>query len=390
MKVVFRVDASIQIGSGHVMRCLTLAEALRASGAQCYFISRAHTGNLLDLIRQRGFAVTALALDLPSPLANTKVVFGSPKEPVYVPWLGCEWKTDAEETIKAVSQLLPGNIDWLVVDHYQLDAGWERLLRPHADKLMVIDDLANRQHDCDLLFDQNYYLDLGRRYKGLVSDKCVTLLGPEYVLLRSEFAIARQRLRLRDGSVRRILIFFGGSDPTNQTQKVMVALKLLGRLNIKADVVVGSANPERASIRAMCEELPNAVFHCQISNMAELISKADLGIGAGGSAMWERCYLGLPTITVIFAANQERTTVDVAGLGAIEFLGWADQLAPEDYARALTRMISDAQRVRLISYAALGVLQPGQKSLAKVMSRITQESKIGVPAAMSDTGGLHG
>jgi UDP-2,4-diacetamido-2,4,6-trideoxy-beta-L-altropyranose hydrolase len=279
-------------------------------------------------------------------------------------------KLDAEETIKAAGELFPEGVDWLVVDHYKLDVIWERMLRPYARKLVVIDDLADRYHDCDLLLDQNYYRDLGRRYQGLVPEECVTLLGPSYVLLRPEFANARQRLRTRNGSVRRILIFFGGSDPTNQTQKAVEALRLLERHDIEVDVVVGSANPNRNAIQALCAGIPNVVFHCQVSNMAELILDADLGIGAGGAAMWERCCLGLPTITVVFAANQERTTEDVAEIGAIEYLGWSDQLLPEDYARAITRMYGDSQRAMQISNAALRVLQPGATSLASVMGQL--------------------
>jgi UDP-2,4-diacetamido-2,4,6-trideoxy-beta-L-altropyranose hydrolase len=371
MKAAFRVDASLQIGSGHVMRCLTLAEALRANGAQCRFISRAYPGHLLGLIRQRGFAVTALPVELPPPPANTQVVSERPKEPPHAPWLGCDWQTDAEETVKAAEQLFPEGVDWLVVDHYQLDAAWERKLRSHTDKLMVIDDLANRPHDCDLLLDQNYYQNLDQRYQGLVPEHCLKLLGPKYILLRPEFAEARQKLRARDGTVRRILVFFGGSDPTDQTQKVIKALRQLKRPDIGVDVVVGSANSQRSTIQKLCAESPDVTFHCQVSNMAELILNADLGIGAGGSAMWERCYLGLPTITGVFAANQERTTEDVGVIGAIEYLGWSDRLTSEDYVLSISAMLGDPLRVKQMSKAALGVLPKTDTTVAKVMQRLT-------------------
>ena len=370
MKAAFRVDASMQIGSGHVMRCLTLAEALRANGAQCYFISRAHPGNLLELIRKSGFAVSPLPVKLPLPPAKTKDAHVHPQELATVPWLCYDWQTDAEETIKAAEQLFSERVDWIVVDHYQLDAAWERKLRPYTDKLMVIDDLANRPHDCDLLLDQNYYQNFVQRYKGLVPEKCLNLLGPKYILLRPEFTDARQKLRARDGMVRRLLVFFGGSDPTNQTQKVLEALKRLTRSDIGVDVVVGSTNPHQSSIKNLCEELHNVSFHCQVSNMAELILNADLGIGAGGSAMWERCYLGLPTITAVFAKNQERTTEDVGFIGAIEYLGWSDRLTSDDYVRSIIAMLGDPLRVKQMSKAALGVLPPRDTTLAKVMQRL--------------------
>lgn len=349
MRVIVRTDASVEIGSGHLMRCLTLANQLRSEGAEVAFICRDLPGGMFDLLHARGYRIAKLPLSEAGDGAQ---------------------QVDAEETINAAGQLFPEGIDWLVVDHYKLDTAWERMLRPYAQKLMVIDDLANRSHDCDLLLDQNYYRNQDRRYQGLVPEQCVTLLGPAYVLLRPEFAEARQRLRAREGTVRRILIFFGGSDPTNQTQTALEALKLLERRDVRVDVVVGSANPHRDAIQAMCGELPNVTFHCQVSNMAELILNADLGIGAGGAAMWERCYLGLPTITVVFAGNQERTTEDVAQIGAIEYLGWSDRLAPEDYTKAVAKMLGDPQRIKRISDAALGVLQPGAASLVNVMQRL--------------------
>lgn len=349
MKVLVRADASVDVGSGHLMRCLTLADQLRDEGAEVAFACRELPGAMFDLLRTLGYQFAKL------PLAEVG------KDPQ---------QFDAEQSIQAAEQFFPDGTDWVVVDHYELDAEWERMLRPHVCKLIVIDDLANRSHDCDLLLDQNYYRDQDQRYQGLVPEKCVTLLGPEYVLLRPEFADAKQRLRVRNGSVRRILVFFGGSDPTNQTQKVVEALRLLDRPDINVDVVVGSANPNRNIIQTLCDELSNVTFHCQVSNMAELILNADLGIGAGGAAMWERCCLGLPTITVVFVANQECTTEDVAEIGAIEYLGWSDKLSTDDYAQAIARTLENPQQVRQIADAALGVLHFKTTSLAYVMQRI--------------------
>jgi UDP-2,4-diacetamido-2,4,6-trideoxy-beta-L-altropyranose hydrolase len=343
------------------MRCLTLAEALKQRGALIHFVSRHLPEHLRDMLAAKGHEFMLL-----SSRPNKEAIDGLS----HAHWLGTSQHADAQASIQALSDQ---TWDWLVVDHYALDFRWESALRPSVGRIMVIDDLADRVHDCDLLLDQNYYRDLDRRYHGLVPEQCVTLLGPAYVLLRPEFADARQRLRLRDGSVRRILVFFGGSDPANQTQMAIKALQLLDRPDIEVDVVVGAANPNRNAIQAMCDQLPNVAFHCQVSNMAELILNADLGIGAGGATMWERCCLGLPAITVVSAANQERATEDVAGIGAIEYLGWFDQLGPEDYAQAISRMLGDAQRVRQIGNAALRVLQPGAISLADEMQRLLLE-----------------
>jgi UDP-2,4-diacetamido-2,4,6-trideoxy-beta-L-altropyranose hydrolase len=332
------------------MRCLTLAAALRVAGAQCYFICREHPGNLIAQIRQRGFAVSVLPAATKALITDELAVAAQSS---YIAWLGADWTTDAAETKVGIGETA---VDWLVVDHYSIGASWEKVLRPMCRGLMVIDDLADRQHDCDLLLDQNYYRNQGQRYQGLLPEQCVTLLGPSYVLLRPEFDEARRQLRVRDGIIKRILVFFGGSDLTNQTEMALTALEQLNRQDISVDVVVGLTNPNRHSIQTLCDRLPYATYHCNVSNMAELILNADLGIGAGGSAMWERCFLGLPTITVVLADNQVRTTEDVAGLGAIEYLGWSDSLEIEDYARAVSDAIANPKRVEQISDAALGVL----------------------------------
>jgi UDP-2,4-diacetamido-2,4,6-trideoxy-beta-L-altropyranose hydrolase len=349
--VIFRSDASVNIGIGHVMRCLTLAEALRERGAECRFICREHEGHLLEQIRKGGFDAYSL------PVATESVepaLSGEEEVPMQSAWLGSDWATDAEQTKVGVGGT---PVDWVIIDHYSLDARWERAIRPMCNRLMVIDDLADRPHDCDVLLDQNFYLDQNQRYQGLLPKQCKALLGPAYVLLRPEFEKARQGLRTRDGNVKRILVFFGGSDPKNQTRVVLAALNEMNTPDVAVDVVVGHTNPNRHSIQELCDQLPGVTYRSNVSNMAELIVNADLGIGAGGSAMWERCYLGLPTITVVFAENQLRTTEDVAQLGAIEYLGWTDSLGAVDYKRAISRLISNPQRLKHISDAALAVVQ---------------------------------
>ncbi len=350
LRVIFRTDASVHIGIGHVMRCLTLAEALRERGAECRFICREHEGHLLEQIRQRGFDAYGL------PVAEFAEPAGSQakQDPGQAAWLGADWATDAAQTKVGAGGTA---VDWVIVDHYTLDAQWERAIRPICHRLMVIDDLADRPHDCDVLLDQNFYWNQDQRYQGLLPKQCKTLLGPAYVLLRPEFEKARQGLRTRDGNVKRMLVFFGGSDPKNQTRTVLAALKKMNTPDISVDVVVGHTNPNRHSIQVLCDQLSGVTYQCNVSNMAELIENADLGIGAGGSAMWERCYLGLPTITAAFAENQVRTTEDVAQLGAIEYLGWTDSLGVDDYERAIFRLIANPQRLKQISDAALAVVQ---------------------------------
>jgi UDP-2,4-diacetamido-2,4,6-trideoxy-beta-L-altropyranose hydrolase len=348
--VLFRVDASVAIGSGHLMRCLTLAERLRVDGNEVAFVCSDLPGALFELLDSKEIRFEKI-----SQMSNSSQ------------------KIDALMTIDAAHQLFPDGVDWLVVDHYELDAEWERLIRTIADNVFVIDDLANRAHDCDLLLDQNYYINLESRYNGLLPDSCSKLLGPSFVLLRDEFDTQKRTLRERDGSIKRILVFFGGSDHTNQTQRVLDALNLLQLKDIEIDVVVGISNPHLESIKTYCAQSSALNFYCQVSNMAELISKADLAIGAGGSVMWERCFLGLPSITVVFAKNQERTTEDLSSTGAIKYLGWADKIEVKDYAESIMYFLSHPEHVKNMSNCALSIVLSSQVSLVQEIKRINSK-----------------
>lgn len=318
MNVVFRVDASIEIGTGHVMRCLVLAVALREKGARVAFLCQEVLGNLNLYLEQNGFKVHRL-----TPSST-----------------GFDWRHDATESKEILVDIKHG-VDWLIVDQYCIDEQWEVILRRFVKKLMVIDDLANRPHDCDLLLDQNLYEDMEHRYDGLVPDDCIKLFGTGYALLRAEFSEVRRVLRLRDGRIRRILFFFGGSDPSNETAKALQALRLLKRQDIAVDVVVGISNPYREEIKKSCATMPNATFYCQVSNMAELIARADLAVGAGGSTVWERCCLGLPSIVVITAENQRPVTEYLARRAVLTNLGDAAITTPESYCNAMRQMIRD-------------------------------------------------
>jgi UDP-2,4-diacetamido-2,4,6-trideoxy-beta-L-altropyranose hydrolase len=268
--------------------------------------------------------------------------------------LGVNDEFDSLHTIRAIEK---NWVDLLVVDHYGIDKRWEEKIRPYVSKIMVIDDLANRIHDCDILLDQNFYTNLAFRYQGLVPSKCKTFLGPGYVLLRPNFKRRRALLRARDGTIERILVFLGGSDPKNVTRDVLLAILELGLFDTSVDVVVGNTNPHKHSIQALCDQVPGATYYCDVKNLDELIANADLGVGAGGSAMWERCYLGLPTITVVTADNQLRTTEDTATLGAILYLGDAKKLSLIDYRVAISKLTKNPQSLRKVSEAALGLFQ---------------------------------
>lgn len=296
MRVVIRADASLQIGTGHVMRCLTLAKGLADRGAQVDFICRAHQGNLIALIEQRGFRVITL------PLAS-----GADKaslcQPAHTHWLGCDWQTDAQQSYDAIS----GTVDWIIVDHYALDQRWERMMREKCTRIMCIDDLADRPHDCDLLLDQS----LARRsqdYVTLVAEQAKLLLGPKYALLRPEFARWRDNslARRETPQLRHILVTMGGVDADNVTGQVLGALQ---RDNIttldKITVVLGPHAPWREQVTREAAEMPVPTQVLSgVENMAELMTSCDFAIGAGGSTTWERCALGVPSILIILAENQ--------------------------------------------------------------------------------------
>lgn len=302
MIITIRTDASLQIGSGHVMRCLTLADELRQRGAEVSFICRSHPGHLIGLLESKGYAVARLA--------GTSTEYTRQEgDVVHASWLCVSWQQDATDTIAAIEETKP---DWLIVDHYALDSRWEEKLRPLVGKILVVDDLADRPHDCDLLLDQNMYNSMETRYTGLTPVNCKKLLGPQYALLRPEFASAREHLRKRDGQVRRVLVFFGGVDPTNETEKSLHALTGITEQNFEVDVVVGGGNPNKEKIYQFCTEHACFNFHCQIDNMAELMAKADLAIGAGGTTTWERCALGVPSLVIAVAENQ----VELAACGS--------------------------------------------------------------------------
>lgn len=324
-RVVFRADASVQMGTGHIMRCLSLADALSEQGAQCSFVCREHPGHLIELIRRRGFAVHALPFQA-MPMQHAP-------EPPHADWLGADWQRDAQETAEALGGQA---VDWLVLDHYALDRRWELALRPQARRMLVIDDLADRSHDCDVLLDQNWFGDLtSQRYRDLVPARCQCLLGPTYALLKPEYALLRQQRKEADGRVSRVLVFFGGSDPSNETAKALQALTHPDFAELAVDVVLGPNHPDVQGVVGGAARRPCTTVHQALPSLAPLMLQADLMLGAGGSTTWERMCLGLPAIVVSVAANQTPINQALMRDGYIQFLGEMSQVSAEDMAHAL-------------------------------------------------------
>jgi len=289
--ILFRCDASLSIGSGHVMRCRTLARELQRRGTAVTFLCRRQPGDLIGLLEQE-FRVLALP---EQPLAACEGLEG---RDLYGAWLGCSQDTDAAQCLQALAEAGITSARWLVADHYGLDARWEAQLLAGlagADahpKLLVIDDLADRPHQADLLLDQNFFGEATeQRYQGLVSPQCCQLLGPHYALLGPEYAQLHPLVPPRT-ELRRVLVFFGGVDPANLTGRTLEALMDQALADLAVDVVLGLQSPHRQAVEQLVARRPHTTLQGPLPSLAGLIARADLAIGAGGATTWERACLG--------------------------------------------------------------------------------------------------
>lgn len=365
MKVVFRVDSSVQIGSGHLMRCLTLAECLREQGAEILFLCRDLAGNLCQIVSDKDFSILMLCSPQPS---SDNLQWNN-----HAAWLGVSQQVDAAE---CVSLLQGRDVDWLIVDHYALEAEWECLLRPYVGNVMVIDDLADRSHDCDMLLDQNFYPGAESRYNTLVPKDCRQLIGPRYALLRSEFSDLREQSRFERCAVKKVLVFYGSSDLTNETGKAVRAIKSLGSEEVHFDVVVGASNKHAGELEKQCQNLKNVSFYVQVDNLAEMMVNADLCFGAGGTSTWERCCLGLPSIVTTVAANQEGLTRYCAERGLLYWLGSADGVGVDDLRSALQLFTtSPGENLKSISRNSMQVVD-GKGTQRTALQIIRPEIKL--------------
>ena len=355
MKAAFRVDASTEIGTGHLTRCLALANHLRQEGADTRFLCRAPSQMLSEQIRGLGHALDTL----PAPRTTSAL----PPDLPHAHWLGASQEEDAQQS----AELLGRVYNLLVIDHYGIDYRWQRRMRASVETIMMIDDLADRRHDCDLLLDQNVYADDRARYSGLISPHCETLLGPHYALLRPDFALPLERPAHAD---QRLNIFMGGADSTGATLMALKAVTPLCNGALQVDVIAGGANPYLPEIRAACAAVPTVTLHVQSRSMAALFAGADLGIGAGGSAALERCSRGLPQILVSLAQNQRETCKAFARAQVAVNLGDVDQLRPRTLQESVVSLLAEPARLALMS--DLGRAMVDGKGTDRVAARLMQ------------------
>jgi UDP-2,4-diacetamido-2,4,6-trideoxy-beta-L-altropyranose hydrolase len=306
---VFRCDASPEIGGGHVARCRALAAAMATLGWRSVFAGAA----------------------------------GREALPMH---------GDARAQAVQLRARIPDGTALLVVDSYGLDAAFETACRGWARRILVIDDLADRRHDCDVLLDAGADAD-GARYRALVGDDARLLLGPGFAPLRAEFQQARcAALRHRSDAAappRRILVSFGSTDPRDATRHVLEALLPL-RSEIEIDVAIGSAAPGLPRLRESFGR--EVALHVDASDMAGLMAQADLGIGASGATSWERCCLGLPAVLATLAENQRPNARALATRGAAVDLGDVGACATQSLRDAVGRLLRDGAARRAMSAAA--------------------------------------
>ena len=357
MKIAIRADASTEIGTGHIMRCLTLANALRETGAEIFFLCRPHAGNIVDLVCDQGYQV--FCLEYPSQESDNLLLHSN--------WLGSTQKQDAQQCV----QYLKDNIvDWIVVDHYSLDETWELELQPYCRNLMVIDDLSDRRHICDIILDQNFG-STKKKYQHLVPESSYILAGSDFTLLRPEFAEWRQySLKRRQlPKIDSLLINLGGVDADNITAQLILQLEFCDLPEkTSVTVVLGATAPHFAEVERVANDSKYSVtVIVAASNMAQIMSNSDLAIGAAGSTTWERCCLGLPTILVAIADNQQLVASSLAQVGAAQVINQVSELPDQ----------INSAKVNLVKLSTSSIqISDGQGALR--VSRFITESYFGV------------
>jgi len=334
--VLVRVDASPHIGAGHFMRCVSLADGLQSHGWTTTFVSQPLPSVYIDLLVNKNHSLIVM----PDSMHSESQPQASDHS--YAAWIPWREQQDAEWCVR---QFVDKSFDWVVVDHYSLGFDWECAIRRIASKVMVIDDLVTRNHDCDLLLNQNYG-QTTFSYKNRVASSTRLLIGPHFALLRPEFANLREatlssKTKLDDPI---LLISLGGVDKDNFTQKVLCALaKARLPSNVLIVVVLGPDSPHIDSVRAEADKLQwKTKILVNVTDMARLMTEASWAIGAAGSSTWERCCLGLPTLTLVIAENQLPSAHALAESGYTIYL---DPLIPINTSipQGIEKLISHAK-----------------------------------------------
>ena len=313
-KIIFiRVDSSTKVGYGHLIRCLALADTLKKS-FKINFICTNLNGNLISQICKKKFEVFRF---------NTK------SQRINV-------KKDAEKTISIIKKHR-NKKSLLILDSYILSQEWENRVRPYVKRLIVIDDLMDRKHSCDLIIDQNLHTQMNSLYNKSVPKNCVKLLGPDYAILRNQFIAQRKYARIRSLPIKNILVSFGGTDNENHTLHALTSLKKLNS-DVNVNVVTGTGNIGKKIIKNFCKKNFNYNYFEQVENMAKLMQVADLCIGSSGTTTWERCCVGLPAIAIVASNDQKDIASAVSKNKCIINLGKIKKSDNVNYVRLMKNL----------------------------------------------------
>ena len=331
IKVCFRADGSSAIGTGHIMRCYTLAMAMHSAGFEVSFCTRSMPKAIAEKINHDGINVHWLPLD-DGPFVAGETNFS------VAPEILSDWRDDAHLTL---AYCKTHDCDWLIVDHYMLDARFETIIRQANYKILVIDDLANRDHDCDLLMDQTIFRQPSL-YQGLVPADCFCMTGTDYALLRPEFAAFRQAslARRRQGTFGSLLISMGGADQNNYTFSLFEAISDLALpQSFKITIICGPYFQYSDDVRTLSERVDAdiSILH-SADNMAELMATHDLMITAGGTTNWERLCMGMPGIVAVVASNQKDIVQALSDHGLCDAIDLQDRQA---YQSAIQKLITN-------------------------------------------------
>lgn len=343
MNIAFRIDATNEMGTGHYVRCLVLAKAMKTKVGRIKFLSHSIPEHIKKTIVDYGFSFEIL---------KNKEQIKTEDQLPHSHWLPCSQKCDANETLQCLED---DKWDWLVVDHYALDSTWEKKMKEKVSKIFVIDDLADRNHSCDVLLDQNLYINMSERYKKRVETDCNLLLGPSFALLRDEFKNLRSQARIRKDPIKEILISFGGADNENFTSYAINALSMSNAKSINVNVVIGALHPQKENIKKLCDK-NNYKLHVQTNEMANLMLAADLGIGAGGSSSWERCCLGLPNITFSISDNQFDIAKTLSQKNGCIFISNKNIVDTTDLIKTINQLLDDTNRMEILSRSSLSLV----------------------------------
>ena len=329
-RVCIRCDASRSIGTGHTSRCLTLGRELKKRKTEVLFICKEDDGDINEIIKKE-FEIRTIRRGIKSKESRD----------FQDVWTKEIQIMDAMETIACIKSWTIEDCDWIVVDSYGLDKEWEvyiknRLNKKNSIKILVIDDLANRKHLADILVDQNYMGEIrNNRYSELVSKSCKQLIGPNYAILGEEYDGGDKVMKSRD-NIKKILVYFGGSDKEGWTRKILKVLSNKEFRNWEVDIVTGIQDLNLDIYKNDKYNLEKRIkIYKHQKSLAGLIAEADLGIGAGGTTNWERIALGLYTLVITMAENQEEIAKALHEEGYIGLLGKSNEVTEKNIVKAL-------------------------------------------------------